>query len=82
MDEETLRKQRYRNLLYSVNSIYNEMTKLNTELNTLNNYLKENFIIDNEYICQSELTDITNTTKTITNELAYTVIPNIRYKSY
>ena len=80
MDEEQ-RKQRYRSLLYSVNYLSNEIRKLNTELNNLNTYLEENFKIDDNFVEEDELLDITNITNSISNELKYTVIPNIRYKS-
>ena len=82
MDEEVRRKQRYRNLLYGVNSISNEIYNLNNDLNILTENLEKNFKLNDEFICQNELTEIKNNIKSISNELRYTVIPNIRYKSY
>lgn len=80
--EEEIRKKLYRNLLNNTTLIYNEINSLNNDLNSLKETLEDNFIIDNNIICQKELLEIIAETKKITNELRYTVISNIKYKSY
>ncbi len=80
MTEEE-RKQKYRNLLYRVNSINTEISKLNSDLIALKENLQENFKINNEYICQDEINSMITTSKSVSNELKNTVIPHIRYRT-
>lgn len=81
MDED-VRKRKYRNLLYQVNGIYNQIDNLSTELNNLTDLLTENFQIDEEIIEQKNINIIQETVADIKQDLKTSILPNIKYKSY
>lgn len=82
MEEEELRKQRYRYLLYQISNIYNNIESLKSDINSLNGYLSENFVVDDKMLCQDDLFFVLDSIKSISNELRTVVIPSARYKSY
>lgn len=71
-------KIKYKNLLYNVNGINYRINILCEKVDSLNEYLVDNILIDNKIIGKDNYDLVVNKLNAVSNDLNYTVIPCIK----
>ena len=75
-------KLKYKNLFYNLNNINNKLKSISYKVDSLRNYLNDNFVIDNQVVENNRNYYIKNEINTVSNELSNVVIPSVRNKSF
>lgn len=78
MDE----KQKYRNLLYNLNIIKDELSEIVLDIDEFQKYLKENLNINNKIAEKDKINNIKFKVNETYNDLVYNLIPTIKNKTY
>ncbi len=75
-------KLKYKNLFYNLNNINSKLKSISYKVDSLRNYLNDNFVIDNQIVENNRNYYIKNEINTVSNELSNVVIPSVRNKSF
>lgn len=81
MDEEE-KKARYRDIVYRVRVISNQVANLSNSTSSTNGTIKNSFSIDNKGIEEDAMNEINNQLQEVINSLNNTVIPSLNNKIY
>ena len=68
-------KLKYKNLFYNLNNINSKLKSISYKVDSLRNYLNDNFVIDNQIVENNRNYYIKNEINTVSNELSNVVIP-------
>lgn len=81
MDEEE-KKARYRDIVYRVRVISNQVANLSNSTSSANSTIKNSFSIDNKGIEETAMNEINSELQEVINSLNNTVIPSLNNKIY
>ncbi len=80
MDEQEIRKRKYRRLRSNLKSIKGQLNDLQLEFDSLNSFISKSIFIENKVVDEELFSKARNTMNEVSNELSSVVLPMVNSK--